>query len=187
MPRTLPGLEVDGSRVIISDHALQLDRVPASVVVLGGGVIGVEFASVWRSFGAEVTIVEALPHLVPLEDEASSKLLERAFRRRGIKQELGARFGGVEHTDGGVRVVAGERQDDRGRAAARRRRARPGLAGPRATRRPASPLDRGFVKVDEYCQTTVPTVSAVGDLIPPRSSRTSASARASWSPSRSPG
>ena len=102
--KTLPGLEVDGTRVLFSDHAIKLDRVPASVVILGGGVIGVEFASVWKSFGAEVTVVEALPHLVPLEDEASSKLLERAFRRRGIAAKLGARFAGVEHTDQGVRV-----------------------------------------------------------------------------------
>ena len=82
--RSLPGLEIDGHRVISSDHALQLDHVPSSAVVLGGGVIGVEFASVWRSFGAEVTIVEMLPHLLPPEEESSSKLLERAFRRRGI-------------------------------------------------------------------------------------------------------
>ena len=79
--------------------------MPASAIVLGGGVIGVEFASAWTSFGAEVTIVEALPHLVPLEDEASSKLLERAFRRRGIDFKLGARFERVEHTDTGVRVT----------------------------------------------------------------------------------
>src|SRR3954447_3249660 len=102
--RSLPGLDIDGERIITSEQALRLDRVPASVVVLGGGVIGVEFASVWKSFGAEVTIVEALPHLLPLEEESSSKLLERAFRRRGIKQELGARFERVEHTDAGVRV-----------------------------------------------------------------------------------
>ena len=74
------------------------------MVILGGGVIGCEFASVWKSFGAEVTIVEALPHLVPLEDEATSKLLERAFRKRGIGFELGARFAGVEKTETGVRV-----------------------------------------------------------------------------------
>jgi dihydrolipoamide dehydrogenase len=90
--RTLPGLDLDGQRVIASEHALRLDHVPASAIVLGGGVIGVEFASAWRSFGSDVTIVEALPHLVPLEDEASSKLLERAFRRRGIAHHLGARF-----------------------------------------------------------------------------------------------
>ena len=90
--RTLPGLELDGRRVIASEHALTLDRVPETAIVLGGGVIGVEFASAWTSFGTEVTIIEALPHLVPLEDEANSKLLERAFRRRGIGFKLGARF-----------------------------------------------------------------------------------------------
>jgi len=73
--RSLPGLVVDGKKVISSDDAIQLDRVPGSVVILGGGVIGVEFASVWRSYGAEVTIVEMLPHLLPAEDESSSKLL----------------------------------------------------------------------------------------------------------------
>ena len=79
--------------------------MPASAVILGGGVIGVEFASVWRSFGAEVTIVEMLPHLLPPEDESSSKLLERAFRRRGIGYKLGARFEGVKDTASGVTVT----------------------------------------------------------------------------------
>ena len=102
--RSLPGLDIDGVRVITSEHALVLDHVPASVVVLGGGVIGVEFASVWKSFGADVTIVEALPHLLPLEEESSSKLLERAFRRRGIAFSLGKRFSGVTATDSGVTV-----------------------------------------------------------------------------------
>src|SRR6202042_2849202 len=102
--RTLPGLQVDGERVITSDHALRLDRVPASVVILGGGVIGVEFASVWRSFGAEVTIVEMLPHLLPAEEESSSKLIERAFRRRGIKYKLGTKFEGVKDTGSGITV-----------------------------------------------------------------------------------
>ena len=162
--KTLPGLEVDGTRVLYSDHALKLDRVPASVVILGGGVIGVEFASVWKSFGAEVTVVEALPHLVPLEDEASSKLLERAFRRRGIAAKLGARFAGVEHTDQGVRVSLenGETIEaelllvavGRGPVSADLGYEEVGVA-----------VDRGFVKVDAYCQTNVPTISAVGDLI----------------------
>jgi dihydrolipoamide dehydrogenase len=162
--KTLPGLEVDGTRVLYSDHAIKLDRVPASVVILGGGVIGVEFASVWKSFGAEVTVVEALPHLVPLEDEASSKLLERAFRRRGIAAKLGARFAGVEHTDQGVRVSleGGEAIEaelllvavGRGPVSADLGYEEVGVA-----------VDRGFVKVDAYCQTNVPTISAVGDLI----------------------
>jgi dihydrolipoamide dehydrogenase len=164
VPRTLPGLEVDGQRVLFSDHALKLDRVPKSVVILGGGVIGVEFASIWKSFGAEVTVVEALPHLVPLEDEASSKLLERAFRRRGITAKLGARFSGVEHTEQGVRVTleSGDQLEaelllvavGRGPVSADLGYEEVGVA-----------LDRGFVKVDAYCQTNIPTISAVGDLI----------------------
>src|SRR3712207_3264428 len=101
-PKSLPGLEIDGQRIISSDQALTLDRIPTSVVILGAGAIGVEFASVWRSFGSEVTIVEALPHLVPLEEESSSKQLERAFRKRGIGFELGARFSGAKVTDHGV-------------------------------------------------------------------------------------
>jgi dihydrolipoamide dehydrogenase len=90
--RTLPGLDIDGKRVITSDHGTSMDYVPKSVIVLGGGVIGCEFASVWKSFGSDVTIIEGLPHLIALEDESSSKLLERAFRKRGIKFELGVRF-----------------------------------------------------------------------------------------------
>jgi dihydrolipoamide dehydrogenase len=165
VPRSLPGLDIDGDRVITSDHALRLDRVPASVVVLGGGVIGVEFASVWKSFGAEVTIVEALPHLVPLEDESSSKLLERAYRRRGINFELGTRFESVKTTDAGVVVtLEGGKTIEaeyllvavgRGPFSAGLGYEENGVA-----------TERGFVLVDEYCQTNVPTISAVGDLIP---------------------
>jgi dihydrolipoamide dehydrogenase len=165
VPKSLPGLEIDGNRVISSDHALKLDRVPASVVVLGGGVIGCEFASVWKSFGADVTIVEALPHLVPLEDESSSKLLERAFRRRGIKFELGNRFSGVEYTDSGVRVSTenGRTFDaDLLLVAVGRGPVSQNLGFEQA----GVVTDRGFVKVNEYCQTSVPNVYAVGDLIP---------------------
>jgi dihydrolipoamide dehydrogenase len=164
-PRSLPGLEIDGERVITSDHALVLDRVPKSAVVLGGGVIGVEFASAWRSFGVDVTIVEALPHLVPAEDEDSSRLLERAFRRRGISFELGARFAGVEHTADGVRVSleSGKVLEaelllvavGRGPVSAGLGYEEAGVA-----------MDRGYVLVDELMRTSVPTVSAVGDLVP---------------------
>jgi dihydrolipoamide dehydrogenase len=165
VPKSLPGLDIDGDKVISSDHALVLDRVPSSVVILGGGVIGVEFASVWRSFGAEVTIVEALPHLLPLEDESNSKLLERAFRRRGIKYELGVRFDSVKTTDTGVVVSLenGKTLDaeimlvavGRGPVSA-------GLGYEEA----GITVDRGYVPVDEYCRTNVPNVYAVGDLIP---------------------
>jgi dihydrolipoamide dehydrogenase len=165
VPKSLPGLDLDGVRVISSDHALGMDRVPASAVILGAGAIGCEFASVWASFGSEITIVEALPHLVPLEEESSSKLLERAFRKRGIKQELGARFSNVEQTATGVRVnLEGGKSIDAE------------LLLVAVGRGPVSDgigyelvgveMERGYVKVDAYCQTSVPTISAVGDLIP---------------------
>ena len=163
--RTLPGLEIDGGRVITSDQALTLDYVPRSAVVLGGGVIGVEFASVWKSFGVDVTIVEALPHLVPLEDEANCKLLERAFRKRGIAFKLGARFSGVEHTATRRRREPRERHPDRGRPPAGRRRPRPASAG-LGYEEAGVGMERGFVLVDEFCRTNVPGVYAVGDLIP---------------------
>lgn len=105
VPKSLPGLEIDGNRIISSDHALKLDRVPQSAIILGGGVIGVEFASAWKSFGTDVTVVEGLKHLVPVEDENSSKLLERAFRKRGIKFNLGTFFEKAEYTQDGVRVT----------------------------------------------------------------------------------
>jgi dihydrolipoyl dehydrogenase len=165
VPKSLPGLAIDGERVITSDHALRLESVPSNVVVLGGGVIGCEFASVWKSFGAEVTIVEALPHLVPLEDEAASKMLERAFRKRKIGFELGARFSGVEKTENGVRVLLenGKQIDaDLLLVAVGRGPVSQELGYEQA----GVQTDRGFVTVDGLCQTNVPTISAVGDLIP---------------------
>jgi dihydrolipoamide dehydrogenase len=163
--RSLPGLAIDGQKVITSDDALELDRVPGSAVILGGGVIGVEFASVWRSFGAEVTIVEMLPHLLPPEDEASSKLLERAFRRRGIAYQLGARFEGVKDTPDGVTVTleGGKTLNaDLMLVAVGRGPVSAGLGYQEA----GVAMERGFVLVDEYCRTSVPTISAVGDLTP---------------------
>jgi len=163
-PRSLPGLEIDGTRVITSDDALRLDRVPRSVIVLGGGVIGVEFASVWRSFGADVTIVEMLPQLLPLEDESSAKHLQRMFRRRGISFELNSVFESVKHSDDGVTVtlVGGKTLEaelllvavGRGPVSSGLGYEENGVA-----------IDRGFVVVDELCRTNVPTISAVGDLV----------------------
>jgi dihydrolipoamide dehydrogenase len=162
--RTLPGLDLDGQRIIASEHALQLDHVPETAIVLGGGVIGCEFASAWTSFGTKVTIVEALPHLVPTEDEANSKLLERAFRRRGIAFKLGARFEKAEPTDNGVRVTleGGETLEaELLLVAVGRGPFSDGLGYEEQGIR----LERGFVVTDEFLRTAVDGVYAVGDLI----------------------
>jgi len=164
-PRTLPGLDIDGERVLTSEHALRLDRVPSSVIVLGGGVIGCEFASVWRSFGAEVTIVEALPRLVPLEDEASSKALERAFRKRKIAMRTSTPFQSVKTTDDGVAVTV-EGGDvieaELLLVAVGRGPSTEGLGYEEQGVR----MDRGFVVTDERCRTGVDNLWAVGDIVP---------------------
>ena len=162
--RSLPGLEI-GGRVITSYEALNLETIPAKVIVLGGGVIGVEFASVWRSFGAEVTIVEALPRLVPNEDEACSKALDRAFRKRGITSKVGVRFAGVTQSDTGVVVSLEDGttlEADLLLVAVGR--------GPNATgmgfEEVGVAMDRGFVLTDDRLATNVPGVYAVGDIVP---------------------
>jgi dihydrolipoamide dehydrogenase len=163
--KSLPGLEIDGVRVMTSDHATNLNYVPKSVIVLGGGVIGCEFASVWKSFGAEVTIIEGLPHLVALEDESSSKQLERAYRKRGINFELGVRFKSHTVTADGVTVELEDGKTfsadvllvavGRGPVSANLGYEDQGIT-----------MDRGYVLVDNKCRTNVPGIWAVGDLIP---------------------
>ena len=162
--RSLPGLEI-GGRVITSEQALELDYVPKKVAVLGGGVIGVEFASVWKSFGADVTIIEALPHLAPMEEESISKQLERAFRKRGIEYSLGVRFQSVTQNDSGV-VVTLENgttiEADILLVAVGRGAATAGLGFEEV----GVTVDRGFVITDERLATNIPGVYAVGDIVP---------------------
>ncbi|GAA2185069.1 dihydrolipoyl dehydrogenase [Micromonospora lupini] len=163
--KSLPGLEVDGERIITSDHALTMDRVPSSVIVLGGGVIGVEFASVWKSFGVDVTIVEALPRLVAAEDEESSKALERAFRKRKINFKVGKPFEKVEKTENGVKLTiqGGETVEAELLLVAVGR-------GPNTANlgyeEQGVKMDRGYVLTDERLRTSVPNVYAVGDIVP---------------------
>lgn len=163
-PRTLPGVEI-GGRVMTSDQALRLDEVPERVIVLGGGVIGVEFASVFRSFGAEVTVVEALPRLVAAEDEAVSAQLERSFKRRKIGVRTGAPVETVTQDDHGVRVTlsGGEiLEAELLLVAVGRGPVTDGLGYPEA----GIAMERGFVLADEFCRTSVPNVYAVGDIVP---------------------
>ncbi|HTN56218.1 MAG TPA: dihydrolipoyl dehydrogenase, partial [Microbacterium sp.] len=162
--RTLPGLDI-GGRILTSEQALALHEVPSKVIVLGGGVIGVEFASVWHSFGAEVTIVEALPHLVPNEDIVLSKGLERAFRRKGIAYNLGTRFQKAEQDDTQVTVTLEDGKTftaDYLLVAVGRGPATAGLGFEEA----GVTMERGFVIVDEQLRTGVPGLWAVGDIVP---------------------
>jgi dihydrolipoamide dehydrogenase len=162
--RSLPGLEI-GGRVITSEQALELDFVPKKVAILGGGVIGVEFASVWKSFGSDVTIIEALPHLVPNEEESISKQFERAFRKRGIEFSLGTRFQSVDQNDDGVVVTL---EDGR--------RIEAELLLVAVGRGPSTQnlgfeevgveIDRGFVITNERLETNIPGLYAVGDIVP---------------------
>jgi dihydrolipoamide dehydrogenase len=162
--RSLPGLEIAG-RVITSEQALELSWVPQKAIVLGGGVIGVEFASVWASLGTEVTIVEALPSLVPVEDPWVGKQLERAFRKRKIGFKTGARFAGVSQDDTGVTVSleSGETlQADLLLVAVGRGAATDGCGFAEA----GVTMDRGFVITDERLHTNLPNVYAIGDIVP---------------------
>ncbi len=162
--RTLPGLEI-GGKVITSDEALTMDYIPKSAIILGGGVIGVEFASVWKSFGVDVTIVEGLPSLVPNEDATIVKNFERAFKKRGIKFSTGVFFQGVEQNNDGVKVtlVDGKTFEadlllvavGRGPVTANLGYEDAGIT-----------IDRGFVITNERLHTGVGNIYAVGDIVP---------------------
>lgn len=162
--RSLPGLEIEG-RVITSTQALSLEWVPETAIVLGGGVIGVEFASTWASFGTDVTIVEALPTLVPLEDPWAAKIVERAFRKRKIGFKTGVRFKSVTQDDSGVTVLledGTELKADLLLVAVGRGPATAGCGYEEA----GITMDRGFVITDERLHTNLPHVYAVGDIVP---------------------
>ncbi|HET7782463.1 MULTISPECIES: dihydrolipoyl dehydrogenase [Micrococcaceae] len=162
--RTLPGLEI-GGKVITSDQALTMDSIPKSAIILGGGVIGVEFASVWKSFGVDVTIVEGLPSLVPNEDATIVKNFERAFKKRGIKFSTGVFFQGVEQNDDGVKVtlVDGKTfEADLLLVAVGRGPVTANLGYEEA----GVTIDRGFVITNERLHTGVGNIYAVGDIVP---------------------
>jgi dihydrolipoamide dehydrogenase len=167
--RPIPGFETDGVRVVNSDHILELKEVPKSLIVMGSGAVGTEFASVYSRFGAETTLVELLPRLMPLEDEEISKELEKSFRKRGIKSLTGTKLERVEKTETGVRVTG---KDAKGAdvtleaemllVAVGRMPFIEGL-GLEATK---VKVERGAIQVDEFCRTAEPNVYAIGDVIP---------------------
>ena len=167
--RPIPGFETDGERVVNSDHILELREVPKSLIVMGAGAVGVEFASVYSRFGAETTIVELLPRLVPLEDEEVSKELERSFRKRGLKSQVDTKLDKMEKTAEGI-VVSGKTskglvvklEAEMLLVAVGRMAYTEGL-GLEGTK---IKVERGFIQVDEYQQTGEKGVYAIGDVVP---------------------
>jgi dihydrolipoamide dehydrogenase len=164
-PKLLPDLEVT-ERIITSDQALTLDRIPGSIVVIGAGAVGLEFASLYRSFGAEVTVIEALPRLAPLEDEDVSKEVARAFRKRGVDGHADAKVRSVEEAGESVKVTFEEKgktqtvEAEVCLVAVGRGPITDGVGLEEA----GVELDRGFVKVDGQLQTSVEHVWAIGDV-----------------------
>lgn len=168
-PRVLPGMTIDGERILTSDELLDLAVMPSHLIVLGAGAVGVEFASVYRSFGAEVTIVEMAEHLVPVEDEDVSKEFAKAFRRRGIKAHTATKLSDIELTEGGVRarlepVAGGKAQSVSGSHLLVAIGRKPltagiGLEGTKVE------VDRGFVKADGYGRTGEAWIYAIGDIV----------------------
>ena len=167
--RPIPGFETDGKQVVNSDHILELTDVPKSLIVMGCGAVGVEFASVYSRFGAQTTIVELLPRLVPLEDEEVSKELERSFRKRGIKSQVDTKLDKLEKTDNGVVVTGKTSKGEEVKLEAEMLLVAVGrmpyteglgLEGTKIK------VEKGFIKTDEYQQTGEKGVYAIGDVVP---------------------
>jgi dihydrolipoamide dehydrogenase len=167
-PRSIPGIEIDKKRIITSDEAIGLKTVPKSLVVLGSGAVGVEFASIFRRFGSDVTIIELLPRLVPVEDEAVSAELERSFRKQGIKVLTATKVTSAKAGANGVELEAQMSDGKSGKMTAEyllvatgRGPVTSGLGAEEA----GLQMDRGYIRVDAQLRTSVPGVSAVGDVI----------------------
>jgi dihydrolipoamide dehydrogenase len=167
-PRSVPGIEIDRKRIITSDEAIGLREIPKSIVILGSGAVGVEFASIFRRFGSDVTIIELLPRLVPVEDEAVSAELEKSFKRQGIKVLTGTKVTGAKNSAKGVELEA---QTPDGKTtkisadcllvATGRGPVTRGLGAEEAGLK----LERGYIRVDGQYRTGVQGISAIGDVI----------------------
>lgn len=167
--RPIPGFETDGKQVVNSDHILELEKVPKSLVVLGSGAVGVEFASVYARFGCDTTVVELMPRIVPLEDEEVSKELARVFKKRGIKVETGVKMDKLEKSKKGVKISGKDAKGGDISLEAEMLLVAIGRMpylenlGLENTKVVVNP--RGTIKVNEYCETDEPNVYAIGDVI----------------------
>jgi dihydrolipoamide dehydrogenase len=167
-PRSVPGIEIDRKRIITSDEAISMKTIPKSIVIMGSGAVGVEFASIFRRFGSEVTLVELLPRIVPVEDEAVSAELERSFRKQGIKVLTGTKVTSAKPGANGVDLEAQMPDGKTGKLSAEyllvatgRGPVTSGLGAEEA----GLTMDRGYIKVDAQYRTSVPGISAIGDVI----------------------
>lgn len=170
VPRRIPGIEFDGTHIVTSDEILDLQHVPESLIVLGAGAVGLEFASIFDHMGSNCTVVELQSRFLPIEDEDVSKEFEKAFRKRGINCLPDHRMGQIERTDRGVRCTVQNKQGEEktleaamllvavGRA--------PYIDGLGAKEAGVNVDDRGMIPVNEWCQTNVPGIYAIGDVIP---------------------
>ena len=166
--RSVPGIEIDHARIITSDEAIWLKEVPKTLVIMGSGAVGVEFASIYRRFGSEVTVIELLPRLVPLEDEAISAELEKSFKKQGIKSLTGTKVTKAVAGAGGVDIEAqtpdGQSQKlkaDLLLVATGRGPVTTGLGAEQV----GIAMEKGYIKVDDLYRTSVPNISAIGDVI----------------------
>ena len=167
VPRNVPSAPFDGERILSSDHVLELAEIPGSLVVIGAGAVGVEFASIYHAFGSRVTLVEALPHLLPIEDEEVSVELAKTFKKNGIDVRTSTRLEGAERAGDRIRVRlsgegAGEVEADYLLVAIGRAPVTDGIG----LEGIGVETDRGYVPVDEWCETGQPGVYAIGDVIP---------------------
>jgi len=167
-PRSVPGIEIDHTRIITSDEAIHLAQVPKSLIIMGSGAVGVEFASIYRRFGSEVTIIELLPRLVPVEDEAVSAELEKSFRKQGIKCLTGTK---VTKAAAGANGVELEAQGPDGKPQQLSAdillvaTGRGPVTGDLGVEALGMQTERGYIKVDQFYRTSIPHISAVGDVI----------------------
>lgn len=166
--RLLPGMQADGRRIITSRHAVQLEKVPQRLLIMGAGAVGVEFAYIYNAYGSEVTIIEMLPRVLPLEDPESSQVLARAFTKQGIKIHTSTRVEDVQVTDEGVRIVATSEEKgevvfegDHVLVAIGRAPNTEGLG----LEEVGIATEKGFIQVNEWLQTNVPNVYAIGDVV----------------------
>jgi dihydrolipoamide dehydrogenase len=166
--RSLPGVEIDGKTILTNREILQLPAIPKSLVVVGAGAVGVEFASIYRTFGTEVTIIEALPRIVPLEDEEISPELEKAFKKKGIRIETGAKVESVKKDANGATVTFKDKSGKSQSIAAEKVLIAVGrrpLTEDIGIEKTKATLERGYVHTNAFLETDEPRLYAIGDIV----------------------